>query len=118
MKSLDYRVFVALRTRFHFQPLQLIFTALSVSGNWGLFWIGLALAFWAAGVKYGFFLTLFVPFAVYLTLLVNNIIKVSLKRERPAMDSPALAPLGGVLWSTAFTPSHADMSLAATVVSP
>mgnify|MGYP001795780194 CR=1 FL=1 len=47
---------------------------------------------------------------------MNNIIKVSLKRERPAMDSPALAPLVGVPSSKSFPSSHAAMSFAAAVI--
>jgi len=115
--GLDRRLFIALRTRWHVQPLQGILTALSISGNNGLLWLGLAVpVFWSSG-NYGFrgivFMVILMAMIVYSTLAVNYAIKLVLRRERPALDDPGLEPLVGVPSSKSFPSSHAAMSFAA-----
>ncbi len=114
--GLDCRLFVALRTRFHFQPLEMILKVLSVSGNWGLFWLGLALVFFLSGANNGRAMAIMIPVAVYTTLVVNYAVKSALRRDRPVFDEPALGPLVGVPSSKSFPSSHASMSFAAATV--
>lgn len=114
--GLDHRLFVALRTRFHFQPLEAILKALSVSGNWGLFWVGLALVFFLSGANNGRAMAIMTTVAVYSTLVVNYAVKSALHRERPVFDDPELGPLVGVPSSKSFPSSHASMSFAAAAV--
>lgn len=114
--SLDQRTFIALRTRFHFQPLETALKYLSISGNYGLIWVGLALVFWLTGSWRGLPMAIFTPLFVYLTLLVNYLIKEALHRERPVSDDPRLQPLVGVPSSKSFPSSHAAMSFAAASV--
>lgn len=110
----DHRVFVALRTRGHSRPLELLLAAFSVTGNYGLFWLGLAAVFWLSGAQViGFFL--FMTLVLYLTLLVNFLVKVVLRRERPRHAEPELKPLVGVPSSKSFPSSHAAMSFAAAI---
>jgi undecaprenyl-diphosphatase len=112
----DRRLFVALRTKGHSRPLEVMLTALSQSGNWGLIWLALAVVFFAAGTDNGRAGLVFMPVTVYLTLAVNYGIKVALKRERPIASEPELRPLVGVPSSKSFPSSHAAMSFAAAVV--
>lgn len=114
--SLNRRLFVTLRTRWHFQPLQAFLTALSISGNYGLLWLGLALAFWLGGSNNGRAMIVMIPLVVYSTLAINFIIKSILPKERPALDTPGLEPLVGVPSSKSFPSSHAAMSFAAATV--
>ncbi|MHB0915011.1 MAG: phosphatase PAP2 family protein [Thermoleophilia bacterium] len=111
--TLDSRVFDAFRTRGHFQPLEMLLKWLSQSGNWGLFWVGLAAAAWAAGAGMGRGMFILTIMFVYPTLAVNYAVKVSVGRERPAPDDPRLKPLVGVPSSKSFPSSHAAMSFAA-----
>lgn len=110
---LDIRVFNAFRTRGHFQPLEILLKLLSQSGNWGLFWVGVAAAAWAAGADMGRGMFILTIMFVYPTLVVNYIVKVSVGRERPAAADPRLKPLVGVPSSKSFPSSHAAMSFAA-----
>lgn len=115
-RGLDRRLFVALRSRWHFQPLQAFLTALSVSGNYGLLWLGLALVLWVGGSTNGRGMIVMIPLVIYSTLAVNFIIKSILKKERPALDEPGLEPLVDVPSSKSFPSSHAAMSFAAATV--
>ena len=113
--NLDTRLFVALRTRFHFQPLEIAVTALSMSGNYGLFWVGLALVFWYRGDARG--TIIMIPLTVWFTLLINYIVKSSLNRKRPiAEPGSGLEPLVRVPSSSSFPSAHAAMSFAAAIV--
>ncbi|MHB9112325.1 MAG: phosphatase PAP2 family protein [Thermoleophilia bacterium] len=114
--GLDLRLFVTLRTRWHVQPLQAGLTALSVSGNYGFLWLGLAFAFWLGGSNNGRAMIVMIPLAVYSTLAANFVIKSMLRRERPVLDEPGLEPLVGVPSSKSFPSSHAAMSFAAATV--
>lgn len=88
----------------------------STSGNWGLFWVGLAVVFWLGGATRGRALIIFLPVFIYLTLFINFIIKVILQRQRPLNDDPSLRPLVGVPSSKSFPSSHAAMSFVAAIV--
>jgi undecaprenyl-diphosphatase len=114
--GLDQRLFVVFRTRGHWRPLELVMIVFSTSGNWGLFWVGLAVVFWLGGATRGRALIIFLPVFIYLTLLVNFIIKVILQRQRPLNDDPSLRPLVGVPSSKSFPSSHAAMSFVAAIV--
>ncbi|MDO8735550.1 MAG: phosphatase PAP2 family protein [Thermoleophilia bacterium] len=117
--GLDRRLFIALRTRWHVQPLQAVLTALSVSGNNGFLWIGLAVpVFWAAGDGLLGIVSrlVFMAVVVYSTLAINYAVKQILGHERPALDDPALLPLVGVPSSKSFPSSHAAMSFAAATI--
>ncbi len=114
--SADERLFVLLRTRGHWRPLELALIALSTSGNWGLFWMALALVLWLAGSGHGLALVLLMALFVYATLIINYGIKVMLGRERPLYSQPELKPLVGVPSSKSFPSSHAAMSFAAASV--
>jgi len=113
--SLAYSVFVALRTRGHPRWLELPVIIFSQSGNWGLFWLGLGLLLWLSGADFGRGIFFFLIPVVYLTLLVNYIIKSALGRERPVHGEARLKPLVGVPSSKSFPSSHAAMSFAAAV---
>jgi len=115
-ESLDRRLFVALRTRWHLQPLELALISLSRSGNWGLFWLGLAFAMWIGGAHYGRAMAIFMPVTVWVTLAVNYAVKEKLRRERPVSSESGLEPLVGVPASKSFPSSHAAMSFAAATV--
>ncbi len=114
-ESLDYTLFVALRTRGHPRWLEKAIIIFSQSGSWGLFWLGLALVLWLTGVSFGRGVFFFLIPVIYTTLIVNYIIKSVLKRERPVSDDPRLQPLVGVPSSKSFPSSHAAMSFAAAV---
>jgi len=114
--GLDRRLFIALRTRWHVQPLQTGLIALSFSGNYGLLWLGLAFAFWIGGVYNGRAMIVMMPIVVFSTLAINYAIKSILGRERPVLDEPGLEPLVGVPSSKSFPSSHAAMSFAAATV--
>lgn len=109
----DSRLFVALRTKGHFQPMELMLKLLSQAGNWGLFWAGLAGIIWIAGAATGRGLFILTIMFTYPTLAVNYIVKVLVGRERPAVDDPHLLPLVRVPASKSFPSSHAAMSFAA-----
>ncbi|MHB8859891.1 MAG: phosphatase PAP2 family protein [Thermoleophilia bacterium] len=114
-ESLDMRLFVALRTRFHFQPLEAFLTTLSISGNYGFFWVTLALVFWAGGDPRG--VLIMIPLMVWLTMIVNYGVKSVLRRERPvAAAGSGLEPLVKVPSSSSFPSAHAAMSFAAAIV--
>ncbi len=114
--NLDRRLFVALRTRGHWRPLQAALIVFTLAGNWGLFWIELAVVFWLAGAGRGRGLIAAVTALVYLTLLLNFAIKLVLRRNRPVNPSRALKPLVRVPSSRSFPSSHAAMSFAAAGV--
>lgn len=113
--GLDYRLFVALRTHGHPRPLELAVMALSMAGNYGLFWLGLGAVFWLAGAARGMGMFVLMPLVLYPTLLANYIIKVTLRRERPVHEEDNLRPLVGVPSSKSFPSSHAAMSFAAAL---
>lgn len=112
--GIDYRLFVALRTRCHPVWLEKAVAAFSTTGNYGIFWLALTLAFWVAGAPRGMFI--FLPAAMYLTLAVNYSVKVIMRRERPVHEEPRLKPLVGVPSSHSFPSSHAAMSFVAAGV--
>jgi undecaprenyl-diphosphatase len=114
--GLDRRLFVALRTKWHFQPLEMVLRVLSQSGNWGLFWLGLAFVFFVGVAPNGRAMAVFMPITVWGTLIVNYAIKSILQRERPVAREAELAPLVGVPSSKSFPSSHAAMSFAAATV--
>lgn len=114
-ESLDYQLFVALRTKAHSAVIEKSVVVFTRMGNWGLFWLGFALLLWLLGLDLGRGMFIFLIPVVYLTLLANNIVKYYLKRERPMLDDPALKPLVHVPASTSFPSSHAAMSFAAAV---
>lgn len=114
-ESLDREIFVALRTRGHNKYLEKVVIAFSRTGNWGLFWLGLAGLLWLAGMDLARGLFFFLIPVLYSTLLVNYLLKVAVKRERPLPDDPKLKPLVGVPSSMSFPSSHAAMSFAASV---
>lgn len=109
----DERLFVALRTRAHPRLLEAVVISLSVAGNWGLFWVGIGAALWAADATGGLRDFVYLLAVVYAALVVNIIIKVVLGRERPSPSDPALEPLVGKPSSKSFPSSHAAMSFAA-----
>ena len=111
--GLDYRVFVMARTRGHPRPLELLVRIFSIAGNYGLFWVGLALVIWLAGAESGQALFILMLMFVYPTLLVNFIIKLILGRQRPLSEDPRLRPLVRVPSSPSFPSSHGAMSFAA-----
>ncbi|MEK7816968.1 MAG: phosphatase PAP2 family protein, partial [Actinomycetota bacterium] len=111
--GLDERLFVALRTRAHPRFLETVIASLSVTGNWGIFWIGTGAALWATDAIGGLRDFIYLLAVVYVTLVVNFIIKTVLGRERPAPSDPALGPLVGTPSSKSFPSSHAAMSFAA-----
>lgn len=115
-ESFDRRLFITLRTRWHVQPLQTGLTGLSISGNYGLLWLGLAFAFWIGGAHSGRSMIVIMPIVVFSTLAFNYAIKSMLKHERPLFDEPGLEPLVGVPSSASFPSSHAAMSFAAATV--
>lgn len=118
--GLDRRLFVALRTRCHQRPLELVLVALSQSGNWGFLWIGLALIGWIiellAGAEGGRGMAIIMPAAVWSTLGANYVVKLFVGRKRPASSEPGLEPLVGVPASTSFPSSHAAMSFAGATI--
>ncbi len=114
--GLDRRLFVTLRTKWHSQALEIVLTALSRSGNWGLIWLALALVLFLAGTDNGRAGLIFIPVTLYLTLALNYGIKVALNRDRPIASEADLKPLVGVPASKSFPSSHAAMSFAAAVV--
>ncbi len=114
--NLDRRLFVALRTRGHWRPLQSALVVLTQAGNWGLLWIELAVIFWLAGAPHRGSLVAATIAFVYLTLILNFAIKLALRRRRPVNADPALKPLVRVPSSMSFPSSHAAMSFAAAGV--
>ena len=113
--GLDARLFVALRTKLHFQPLEMAVSLLSTSGNYGLFWVALAIVFWLVGDPRG--TIIMIPLTVWLTLLINYMVKSFLRRERPvAAAGSGLEPLVKVPSSSSFPSAHAAMSFAAASV--
>lgn len=113
--ELDRRVFVALRTKGHPRPLELAVMAFSMAGNYGLFWLAMGAAFWFSGIERVAGIFLIMPLFLYVTLLVNFIIKVSIKRERLVHHEAQLKPLVGVPSSKSFPSSHSAMSFAAAI---
>lgn len=119
----DNRIFVALRTRAHPRPLEVLMKWFSMTGNWGLFWVILAAAIFfvmrlgggetEGGVPHGQKALVLTIMFVYPTLIVNFIVKVIVGRERPPADDPRLTPLVRVPSSKSFPSSHAAMSFAA-----
>ncbi|MHB0866420.1 MAG: phosphatase PAP2 family protein [Thermoleophilia bacterium] len=114
-QELDQRVFVAVRTKGHPRPLELAVMAFSMAGNWGLLWLAMGAVLWLSGAVEVAGVFLLMPLFIYVSLLVNFIIKLNLKRERPMHEEAALKPLVGVPSSYSFPSSHAAMSLAAAV---
>ncbi|MHB1389659.1 MAG: phosphatase PAP2 family protein [Thermoleophilia bacterium] len=114
-QELDRRVFVALRTKGHPRPLELAVMGFSMAGNWGLLWLVVGAALWRSNAVAVAGVFLLMPLFIYLTLLVNFIIKLNLKRSRPASGEAALKPLVGMPLSYSFPSSHAAMSFAAAV---
>lgn len=112
-EGLDGRLFVALRTRAHPRPLELAVIVLSTTGNWGLFWVGLGLVFWAGGFLAGPRHFIYLLLVIYITLIINYAVKTALRRERPVPGDPSLGPLVGTPSSKSFPSSHAAMSFAA-----
>lgn len=112
-RGLDWRLFVALRTRCHSRFIELPVIIFSSTGNWGFFWVILAAALWLAGAADDRMLFQFTVILIYATLVFNYGIKVVLKRERPTFDDPRLAPLVGTPSSKSFPSSHSAMSFAA-----
>lgn len=112
-KGLDWRLFLALRTRGHARAVELPVIAFSTTGNWGAFWVVLAAALWVAGAGNGRELFQLMVILVYTTLVFNYGIKVVLKRERPAFEDHRLKPLVGTPSSKSFPSSHSAMSFAA-----
>jgi undecaprenyl-diphosphatase len=110
--SLDLRIFDFLRTRGHQRPLELLVTAFSLTGNNGLFWLGLALSMWIGGDPPGIFLIM--PLVLYPTLLINFVIKSMLGRERPYVNN-GVRPLVHIQKTKSFPSSHAAMSFAAAI---
>ena len=115
LSRLDGRVFVAIRTRLHPRPLELLLIGFSITGNYGLFWLGFSAAFWLAGAERTPAIFVLMPLFLYPTLLVNFIIKVVLGRRRPRRPEAELRPLVGVPSSMSFPSSHAAMSFAAAI---
>jgi undecaprenyl-diphosphatase len=115
-RGLDQRLFVTLRTRWHPRSVERVVALFSVTGNWGLFWVALAAAMWLAGASYGRGMFLSVVVFIYLTLIVNFLVKVIVRRERPAAADELLRPLVDVPTSLSFPSSHAAMSFAAASV--
>ncbi|MBE0429054.1 MAG: phosphatase PAP2 family protein [Thermoleophilia bacterium] len=113
--GLDARVFRAMRTRVHPRPLELAVIAFTVTGNYGLFWLGLSAAFWQLVEDSPPGIFVIMPLFLYLTLLANYIIKAALGRRRPAPAGEELKPLVGVPSSRSFPSSHAAMSFAAAI---
>jgi undecaprenyl-diphosphatase len=111
--GLDYRVFVWARTKAHPRPLEQLVRVFTIAGNYGLFWVGLALAIWLVGAEFGRALFILMLMFVYPTLLVNFIIKLILGRQRPVSEDPRLKPLVRVPSSPSYPSSHAAMSFAA-----
>lgn len=111
--GLDERLFVLLRTRAHYRPLEVALAVLSMSGNWGIFWVGAGAALWAAGALAERRDFIYLLAVVYVTLVLNFTVKIILKRERPVSQDPALRPLVGTPSSKSFPSSHAAMSFAA-----
>ncbi len=114
--NLDVRLFIALRTRGHWRPLQAALIVLTQLGNWGLFWIMLAVGFWLAGAGDRGVVVAMTTASVYLTLFLNFAIKLVLRRRRPASSDPDLRPLVRPPASMSFPSSHAAMSFAAAGV--
>ena len=120
--GLDERLFVALRTRWHPRPLERALVLLSMTGNWGLFWVGLAALIWllrwswGTGFAMAAAVFIFLVPLVYITLGVNYLVKVMLHRERPDPGNEELRPLVRVPSSLSFPSSHAAMSFAAAGV--
>lgn len=112
----DSRLFVALRTHGHPRPLELLVAAFSITGNYGLFWLGFSAMFWLSGAEDAPGIFVLMPLILYPTLLANFIIKVVLRRERPRHAREELKPLVGVPSSMSFPSSHAAMSFAAAVL--
>lgn len=115
LARLDNSVFIALRTRVHPRPLELLVIVFSVTGNYGFFWLGLAAVFWLAGAVSVPGILVLMPLFLYPTLLVNFLIKVVLRRQRPRHEEAELRPLVGVPSSLSFPSSHAAMSFAAAI---
>lgn len=115
-EGVDWRLFVALRTRCHSRFIELPVIAFSTTGNWGAFWVALAAGLWLSGTGGGKELFQLTVIMVYATLVFNYGIKVVLKRERPAFSDPRLAPLVGTPSSKSFPSAHSAMSFAAACV--
>lgn len=113
--NIDERVFKFLRTKGHPRPLELLIMGFSMSGNFGLFWLVLALVFWLSGTEDAAGIFVLMPLFLYTTLLINFIIKVVLNRQRPVHEEENLRPLVGVPSSKSFPSSHAAMSFAAAI---
>ncbi len=114
-QSFEQHLFVLLRTRCHQPALEKAVMAFSRAGNWGLFWLALALLLWAAGMPRGRGAFVFLVPVLYTTLLVNFAIKSRAGRERPRSSDPRLQPLVGTPASSSFPSSHAAMSFAAAI---
>lgn len=113
--SIDERVFTAIRTKGHPAALELPVTVFSMTGNYGLFWLMLAAGFWFFGNELTIGILVLLPFVIYPTLLVNFVLKVALRRERPVHQEANLRPLVKVPSSRSFPSSHAAMSFAAAI---
>lgn len=113
--NIDERVFTFLRTKGHPRPLELLIMGFSMSGNFGLFWLVMALVFWLSGTEEVAGIFVLMPLFLYATLLINFIIKVVLNRQRPVHEEENLRPLVGVPSSKSFPSSHTAMSFAAAI---
>lgn len=121
--GLDYRTFVALRTKGHPRLVEQAVRLFSIAGNYGMFWVGLAAAVWIVivltgsgsneNIPHGQKVFIVTIMFVYPTLLANFIIKLILGRKRPDSGDPLLKSLVRVPASPSFPSSHAAMSFAA-----
>lgn len=112
---IDEQIFTAIRTKGHPRFLEYVVMVFSMTGNFGVFWLLFAAGFWVFNQEHTIGIMVLMPFVVYPTLLVNFIIKVALRRERPVHTEANLRPLVGVPSSRSFPSSHAAMSFAAAV---
>jgi decaprenylphosphoryl-5-phosphoribose phosphatase len=107
-RSLDLRLLRVLRTRGHAPPVEAAVIALARSGERGLIWYALAgcgavlheerRAVYLRAVR-----------VVLASMVVNSAVKQAVRRARPALELPALAP---AFWWRSYPSAHSSSSFA------
>jgi membrane-associated phospholipid phosphatase len=109
MHSLDLKLLLAMRTRWHSPGIESAANALGKAGNNGAVWVvlGVALALIDPAQREAWLICAALgPIAIAL----NYCVKLLVRRPRPVLDS--LPPLGGAPSSLSFPSAHAFSSFA------
>lgn len=88
--------------------------ALSLTANYGILWYAIALLPWLFGEPQPLWRALYVAIPVTLAEFSGFLVKMVIKRPRPAVADPRLGGQIPVPWSKSFPSSHASMAVVGT----